>query len=322
MDIRSLFEKKRKYLEYFFENIDIEKTQSILQILLNCKNNIIFTGLGKSGFIANKIAMTMLSTGTKAIYLPVTDALHGDIGIVSQDDVFVVISKSGQTDELLEIIPYIKKRHAKVIAVVSNKKSEMIKIADEFIYLPVLKELCPYNLAPTTSTAVQLIFGDVLTVALMQKKNFSLKDYAINHPKGAIGKQITLKVEDLMKKEEDLPICKEEDLIKDVLHLLSTKNCGCLIAIDNNKAIKGIFTDGDLRRVIEKEGSGFLSIKIKDVMTKSPKVIIKDLLAIDAMKEMEEQKQITVIPVVENNKLIGLIRMHDIIQAGLSSLSL
>ncbi|MBN2479825.1 MAG: KpsF/GutQ family sugar-phosphate isomerase [Parachlamydiales bacterium] len=322
MDLKNLFNNKKKYLDFFFENVDVNQAQKILDILNNSKKNIIFTGVGKSGFIANKVAMTMLSTGTKAIYLPVTDALHGDIGIVCEGDIFIVFSKSGETDELMNLIPFVKKRKATVISVISNKNSRLEKISDEFIYLPLERELCPYNLAPTTSTCIQLIFGDILTVALMKKHNFSLNDYAINHPAGAIGKQITLKVEDLMIKDDNIPICRKDDLIKDVLHVLSSKKCGCLLVADENENLLGIFTDGDLRRIIDLDPMSFLNKKMHEIMAKEPIVIEKSDLAINAMKKMEEKKQITVIPVVEKRKVVGLIRMHDIVQAGLSSLSL
>lgn len=317
-----LFKKKRQYLNFFFDHLDLEKANQILEILYSCKNNIIFTGIGKSAIIANKIAMTMLSTGTKALFLPAIDALHGDIAVITKDDIFVVFSKSGETDELLNLVPYVKKRKAKIVAIVSNENSRLAKICDYYICLPLEKELCPYNLAPTTSTSIQLIFGDVLTVALMQKKNFSITQYALNHPAGAIGKQITLKVKDLMITSEALPICLEEDLIKDVLHILSSKKCGCLLIVDKKNKLKGIFTDGDLRRLIQ-DHSDFFNKRMKDIMIHSPISIDQDSLAIDAMKQMEAQKQITVMPVIgENQNLIGLIKMHDIIQSGLKSLLL
>jgi len=321
MNLIDLFEKQKKYLNFFFDNLNIEKANEILDLFTTCKNNIIFTGIGKSAIIAKKIAQTMLSTGTKAMFLSAVDALHGDIALISQEDIFVVLSKSGETKELIDLIFYVKKRKAKIVSFICNENSKIAKISDYFINLPLEKELCPYNLAPTTSTTLQLIFGDILTVALMQKnKNFSINDYAQNHPSGAIGLQINLKVEDLMIKEERLPICRENDIIKDVLPFLSSKKCGCLLIVDKKNNLKGIFTDGDLRRLLQKDNLDFINKKMKDIMTLSPVLIEKDLLAIDAMKLMEEKKQIFMIPVVENEKLIGLIRMHDIIQTGLKSL--
>ncbi|NGX63093.1 MAG: Arabinose 5-phosphate isomerase KdsD [Candidatus Anoxychlamydiales bacterium] len=320
MTLIKLFEKQKKYLDFFFDNLDIEKANQIFDFLSTCQNNIIFTGIGKSAIIAKKIAQTMLSTGTKAMFVSAVDALHGDIAIISKKDIFVVFSKSGETKELIDLIFYVKKRGAKVIAIVSNDKSKLAKISDYYINLPLEKELCPYNLAPTTSTTIQLIFGDILTVALMQKNNFSINEYALNHPSGAIGLQINLKVEDLMLKDDYLPICYENDLIKDVLHILSLKKCGCLLIVDKSDKLKGIFTDGDLRRLLNNQNLDFFNKKMKDIMTDSFIFIEKHSLAIDAMKKMEEKKQITTVPVLENDKLIGLIRMHDIIQTGLKSL--
>ena len=320
MDLKDLYSSQKEYIDFFFKNIDLNKTQKLLNLLINCKNNLIFTGVGKSAFIANKIAMTMLSSGTKAIFLPALDALHGDIGIVTKDDVVLFFSKSGQTEELLEMITFVKKRNAKTIAVVCNENSRLAKLSDEFILLPLKKELCPYNLIPTTSTTLQLIYGDILTVALMENKSFSLNDYAINHPKGAIGKKIFLKVEDLMIKNLDLPICREDDLIKETLSTLSSKKCGCLLIVDKEKKLKGIFTDGDLRRLIEKESEKFLFKKMKEIMVKDPIVINKDELVFDAMKIMQKTKNITALPVLENSKVIGLLHMHDIVKMGITSL--
>ncbi|MBI5346793.1 MAG: KpsF/GutQ family sugar-phosphate isomerase [Chlamydiae bacterium] len=315
--IKSLFDDTKKYLNYFFDSIDISKVEAIHKKLLSCKGTLIFTGIGKSGFIANKIAMTMLSTGTKALFLPPIDALHGDIGIVGKEDVFIFFSKSGSTDELVNLIPFVKKRGASVIAVVCNDNSKLAALSDLSIVLPTQKELCPFNLAPTTSTTVQLIFGDILTIALMKEKNFSLNEYAINHPAGAIGRQISLSVEDLMFKKDDLPLCKKQDFVMDVLHELSYKKCGCLLVVDDKNCLEGIFTDGDLRRAIQSKKDKLHLQKIEDLMTNKPKTITKEKLAIDALRIMQKDKQVTVLPVVEEDKIIGLIRMHDIIKAGL-----
>jgi arabinose-5-phosphate isomerase len=320
MDIQSLFDKKKEYLDYFFKNIDLKKTKKILNLLITCKNNLVFTGVGKSSFIAKKIANTMLSTGTKAIFLSAMDALHGDIAIVNENDIFLIFSKSGETNELINLIPFIKKRKALVILIVSKKNSSLEKLVDETIYLPLKKELCPFNLAPTTSTTTQLIFGDILTVYLMQYKNFSISNYAINHPSGYIGKQIYLKVDDLMIKENDLPICSLDKKIKDILHELSSKKCGCVLITDDQNNLKGIFTDGDLRRLIENKATSFLNEKIKNVMNKKYQSTTKNILAVDALKLMEDKKSITTLPVIENEKLVGLLRMHDIIKSGLKSL--
>ena len=320
--VKSLFQEQRSLIEHFFENIDLEKTAQILERFLNCTGTLIFTGVGKSGIIANKLAMTMLSTGTKALYLSSADALHGDMGIVQKDDIFIALSKSGETKELLDLIPYVRKKGAFLVTLVSNPESKLAKLADLAINLPLKRELCPFNLAPTTSTTLQLIFGDILAVALMQKKDFSLDEYALNHPSGSIGKKIILKVEDLMLKGSDLPLCSENDLLVDVLALLSSKRCGALLAVDQTGRLKGIFTDGDLRRAIEKDKKTFLEKKLKELMTENFKWISSSELAVKALEKMEEEPKrlVTILPVLDQHKKVqGLIRMHDILQAGLKA---
>ena len=318
--VASLFRTQKSYLDYFYEKIDIAKTEQILDELFRCKGTIIFTGVGKSGIIANKLAMTMLSTGTKAIYFSPTDALHGDLGIVSKDDILICLSNSGETKELISLVPFIKKKGAKLISIVSKPDCTLAMLGDFYIDLPVKKEICPFNLAPTTSTAVQLIFGDVLAVELMRRKKFSLDEYAANHPGGSIGKLITLKVEDLMLKGESIPFCKKDDLLIDVIAVLSEKRCGCLIVVDDSYHLLGIFTDGDLRRAIQADKEKFLYKKMESLMSKNPKWINEDDLAAMAMQEMERDKNklITILPVLERSgRVVGIIRMHDIIQEGL-----
>jgi arabinose-5-phosphate isomerase len=315
-----LFRQQRSYLDHFFDNIDLEMAQKILDAFFRCKGLIVFTGIGKSGIIAEKLAMTMISTGTKALYLPAVNALHGDIGIVSQDDIIVLISKSGETDELLQLIPYIRKKKASVVSFVSNAKSRLASAADYSISLPVEREICPFDLAPTTSAAIQLLFGDILAIALMKVKQFSLEDFAINHPSGLIGKKISLKVEDVMIKGDDLPLSNPNERLIDVLVELSNKRCGLLLVTDQDAKLQGIFTDGDLRRSLQKFGSGALEKKLYELMTPTPKSISKGILVWEAMQSMQENplRLITACPVLEEGKVIGLIRMHEIIQAGIS----
>ena len=319
--LKHLFSEQRRLINSFFEKIDIEKTQDILDKILSCKGFIILSGVGKSGIIAKKIAMTFLSTGTKALFLPPMDALHGDIGIINENDICILFSKSGETKELISLLPYIRKKSAFLISVVSSASSQLTKSSDLFISLPIEKELCPFNLAPTVSTSVQLLFGDVLAVALMEKKQFSLEQYAQNHPSGNIGKKLTVQVKDLMIKGEDLPLCFQEDRIISILSELSTKRCGSLLIVDKEKRLKGIFTDGDLRRAIEIYGPSFLHKTVGELMTLKPLVVKKTTLAWEAMKKMEEKpdRLITVLPVTEEEKVIGLIRMHDMVQVGIKS---
>lgn len=318
--LKDLFEEQRSYINYFFAHVDYKKAEEIFNTFLACKGLIVFTGIGKSGIIAEKIAMTLTSTGTKALFLPPINFLHGDIGIVSSDDIVVLVSKSGETEELLNLVPFIHRRKAKTIAFVSNSQSRLAKDCDMHMFLPVEKELCPFDLAPTTSTAIQLIFGDVLAVALMNAKGFSVSEYAHSHPSGALGKKMNLTVGDIMIKGDHVPICHIEDRLVDVLVELSNKKCGCLLVVDNQKNFLGIFTDGDLRRSLQAIGSKVLEHQMGSLMTVSAYWTDKETLAWDAMKVMQKdpKRWIMVLPVLEGRKVVGIIRMHDIIQSGLS----
>ncbi|MFA5250887.1 MAG: KpsF/GutQ family sugar-phosphate isomerase [Parachlamydiales bacterium] len=322
MAVEELFQKQRGLLDYFFKHLDLKKAELVFEHFFKCRGSLIFTGVGKSGIIANKLAMTMLSTGTKALYLSSADALHGDLGLVGREDIFICLSKSGETKELLDLVPSVRQKGAFLLSIVSNPLSSLAKVSDLFIDLPLQRELCPFNLAPTTSTALQLIFGDVLAVALMQKKAFSLDEYALNHPSGSIGKKLTLKVSDLMLKENDLPLVSLDLSVADALPILSAKRCGALLVVDEKRRLKGIFTDGDLRRALEQGRQGFLEKRLSDLMTRNFKSILADVLAVKALEKMEEdpQKPISVLPVVDQEqKVLGLVRLHDVLQAGLGA---
>jgi arabinose-5-phosphate isomerase len=289
--LKSLLEAKQDYLSHFFENLDIERTDKILQALIACKGTIFFTGIGKSALIGKKIAATIASTGTKSLYLSPIDALHGDIGLVSPDDIFILLSKSGETEELLNLIPHLQQRQAYLIAVASNPESRLVKACQLSINLPLKQELCPFDLAPTTSTTIQMIFGDLLAMAMMRAKKLTIEQYALNHPAGRIGKRASWKVQDLMLTGSAIPLCKSTDKVLSILVELSKKRCGCIL----------------------------ITSQVGQLMTKSPKAIAPDLLLWEAMKIMEgKQHQITVLPVVTaEHKLLGIVKLHDIVQAGL-----
>lgn len=318
--LKDLFAEQRQYLDFFFNTLDMEKAEKIFELCLQTKGMLVLAGIGKSGIVSEKIAMTLVSTGTKALYLPTTNFLHGDIGLVSQEDTMLLFSKSGETEELLNLLPFIKRRGAKVIAIVSSAQSRLANQSDLSICLPVEKELCPFDLAPTTSTEVQLLFGDVLAIALMKAKGFSLDAYGENHPSGNIGKKITTKVQDIMIQGNNVPLCSPEDRLGDVLVELSNKKCGCLIVVDKDKSFHGIFTDGDLRRSLQALGSQVLEKQIGEIMTRSATSIQQSERAWEAMKLMQKdpKKWIMMLPVLEDQKVVGIIRMHDIIHAGIS----
>lgn len=319
MPIQELFSNYQSELSSFFSLVNIKEAEAVFHAFRDCRGLLFFSGVGKSSFVAQKIASTMTATGTRASFISPSEAMHGDVGIVSPQDLFIGISKSGESDELLNLIPYVKKKGAKVVAFSSNAASRLVQNSDLKMILPDANEVCPLNISPTVSTISQIIVGDVLAMALMKHRQFSLDEYALNHPGGALGKRITLKVSDLMIREPNIPFCFEHDTLMGSLVELSDKKAGCLLVINEKKELLGIFTDGDLRRALQKHGSDVMSLKMKDLMTKSGRFIEPEVLAWDAMKMMEnKQSPIMVLPVVnQDKKVLGLLKLHDILQSGL-----
>lgn len=316
--LQDLFLQESISLKYFFEHLNLQSSEKILQAILQCEGIVFLTGIGKSGHVAKKIAVSMTSTGTRALYISPVDSLHGDIGLVTKEDLFIFISKSGESDELLNLIPFIRNKGASCIAIVSEQNSRLSKAADISIALPIDKELCPFDLAPTTSTSIQMIFGDVLTIALMRIKNFTIDQFATNHPGGKIGKRITLRVKDLMRAHDMIPSCYPENPLKDILAEQSNKQAGCIFIVDHQNTLVGIFTDGDLRRSLQKYGAKALDIPMKELMTKNPRFTRPETFAWDAMKYMEadQKRPITVLAVADDTqKLVGFIKLHDILQS-------
>lgn len=318
--LKELLRQEKEYLNYFFDHVDVKVSEQFVDILQACQGVMIFSGIGKSGLVAEKIAMTMTSTGSKALFISPTNALHGDIGIVSEKDIFIFLSKSGESEELLHLLPALRNRRVKILGIVSNAQSRLAKASDLFIELPLEKELCPFDMVPTTSGVIQLIFGDLLAIALMRLKNFSLEDYRLNHPAGRIGKRISLKVSDLMLTGSGIPLCKPHDKLVDSLVELSNKRCGCVLVVDDAQILQGIFTDGDLRRSLQRHGASSLHFNMEELMTKTARWIEPHNLAWDAMRQMEgdQKNAITVLPVLDSNKKVtGIIKLHDIVQSGL-----
>lgn len=316
--LKKLFQNQKSYINYFFDRLDLDKTEKILEAILACRGHLFFSGVGKSGIIATKLSVTFSSLGTKAFFLSPLDAMHGDLGRISKEDLFFFLSKSGYTKELVELVPHIKKRGATIISIVCVESSPLQIFSDLYISLPFKRELCPYNLAPTTSTSMQLIFGDVLAIALMQKKRINREVFAFNHPKGSIGKKLAIKILDIMRKEEKLPMCSKDQTLLQILPTLSQKGYGAILILDKEGYLEGIFTDGDLRRALEKNPTGAMNQMVFSYMTKNPKSIAPEVLAIDALERMEKEK-IMMLPVIDKGKVIGIIHMHDILGAGLKS---
>ena len=317
--LKELIAQQKRDATHFFETLDLTMMEQLIQIILNCSGTIFLTGVGKSGLIAKKIALTMVSTGTRAFYLSPTDALHGDLGMVNPQDIFILFSKSGESDELLHLIPALRNKEVFIVGVVCNPQSRLGAVCQIQVTLPFQRELCPFDMAPTTSTAFQLLFGDLLTVALMRHRNFSLDEYALNHPSGRLGKRMILKVKDVMLKGDRIPICHPEDSLGNILVELSNKRCGCILIVDEEQKLKGIFTDGDLRRTLQKVGNKVLDVKMQDVMTLNPAFIQPNELAWQALQRMEgnPQKRMMMLPVIDENAcLVGLIHLHDLLQSG------
>lgn len=319
MMIQRLLDKYREELTLFFDSVDVREFEKIFALCKDCKGLLIFSGIGKSALVAEKIAVTMTATGTRALFIPPIEAMHGDVGIISDQDIFIAISKSGETEELLNLLPYVRNKGAKIVAMTSNQKSRLAEAADLQLMLPFHQELCPFNMAPTISTACQTISGDVLSIALMESKNFSLDEYAMNHPAGTIGKRITVKVKNLMIEGALIPLCSPSDHLINVLVELSDKKAGCVLVADDNKKLLGIFTDGDLRRALQKFGPVVMSQSLSDLMTPSSRFTHPEVLAWDALKMMENPKSpITVLPVLdESHHVVGLLKLHDILLTGI-----
>ncbi len=317
--LKTLVEQSRQHLNAFHDQLDQAKAEELVELLNNTEGTLFWTGMGKSGIVAKKIASEMTSANIRALYLSPSDAPHGDIGILKPNDIFLILSKSGESDELLHLVPLLRNKGVKLVAVVCKPGTRLARACDFEMVLPLEKELCPFDLMPTTSATIQMIFGDFLTVALMEKRQFSLNDYKSNHPAGQIGRRMLIKVKDLMLQGEAVPHAGEHDLLIDSLVTLSKKQSGCLLVTDKESRLLGIFTDGDLRRSLEKHGPGCLQMRLGELMTKSPRSVEHHLLAFNAMELMESNQKspITVLPVLEGEKVVGLIRLHDIIQAGL-----
>ncbi|KAJ6920673.1 arabinose 5-phosphate isomerase [Populus alba x Populus x berolinensis] len=315
----NLFKSQQNHLNYFFQNLNLSQALSFTQTLLNCNGTIFFSGVGKSGFVANKISQTLISLGIRAGFLSPVDALHGDIGALSASDILVLFSKSGNTEELLRLVPCAKAKGAYLVSVTSVEGNALTAVCDMNVHLPLERELCPFDLAPVTSTAIQMVFGDTVAIALMGARNLSKEEYAANHPAGRIGKSLIFKVKDVMKKQNELPICKEGDLIMDQLVELTSKGCGCLLVIDEESHLIGTFTDGDLRRTLKASGEGIFKLTVGEMCNRNPRTIGPDAMAVEAMKKMESPPSpVQFLPVIkDDNILIGIVTLHGLVSAGL-----
>ena len=279
----------------------------------NAKGRIIITGMGKSGHIGKKIAASLASTGTPSFYVPPAEASHGDLGMITEDDVVVAISNSGESKELVDILNYCKRFGIKLIAITKNPESSLGKAGDIVLQLPNNGEACPLGLAPTSSTTATLVLGDILTAGLIERKGFTKADFNARHPGGKLG-SILQKVSDLMHTGAEMPILEENSDMQRVLLEMTSKRLGCVGFINSDGELTGMLTDGDLRRCLSPQ---ILQEKAINLMTKNPKTISKDVMASEAMKIMHDKK-ITNIFVLENQKPIGVIHIHDLLNNGVA----
>ena len=294
-----------------FINADFEKAVSVIA---DNKGRLVISGIGKSAVIAQKIVATLNSTGTPAMFMHAADAIHGDLGIVQQDDVVMIISKSGESPEIKVLVPLIKNFRNVLIGMVGSIDSYLAKQSDIILNTTVEQEACPNNLAPTTSTTAQLVMGDALAVALMEMKGFTSDDFAKFHPGGTLGKKLYLRVADLYVKNEK-PKLMQDASLKEIIFEISSKRLGATAIVDVGDKLLGIITDGDLRRMLEKKVS-LEKIKAAEIMTPSPKTINADKLAVDAL-DLMRKRAITQLVVTDNGKYLGFIHLHDLIREGL-----
>ncbi len=297
------------------QKINSDFAQAV-NLVYQCKGRAIVTGMGKSGVIARKIVATMNSTGTPALFLHPSDAVHGDLGMVRKEDVVICVSKSGDTEEVNQLIPMFKRIGVPVIAIVGNTSSRLARHSDVVLDIGVEEEACPYDLAPTSSTTAAMVMGDALAIALLEKRDFSEDDFARLHPGGNLGKRLLLKVEEMMVKGEGVPIVKKNTSLKDAILEMTSKRLGATCVVDGQNRLAGIITDGDLRRLLQRT-SKISDLAAEDVMTKTPKTIKQDVLAVLALDEMETFNITQLVIVDDERRPIGIVHLHDLVKAGL-----
>lgn len=296
-------------------NLDQSFLKSV-ELLLNCRGKVVVTGMGKSGHVAGKIAATLASTGTPAFFVHPAEALHGDLGMIDNKDVVLAISYSGESDELISILPVLKHKQVSIIAITGNLESSLAKFADYILNIKVSKEACPLNLAPTTTTTVSLVVGDALAISLLTLRGFKKEDFALSHPGGSLGRQLLTTVKDLMHSGDKLPVVMMDTSLQHVVIEISNKGLGFTAVVDAAGKLVGIITDGDLRRLLDHEVD-IIHTKAAEVMSKSPKTVSVDSLAVAAIELMEQYKITGFLVVDAFNSLVGAFNLHDLFKAKL-----
>jgi arabinose-5-phosphate isomerase len=293
-----------------------------VDLLYHCKGKVVVTGLGKSGLICRKISATLSSTGTPSLFLHAGDANHGDMGMINKGDVVLAISNSGETEEILKFVPIVKRLGVKLIAMTGNSASNLSTTADVFLNAGVKEEACPMGLSPTASTTAALALGDALAVVLLEKKGFKEDDFALRHPGGTLGRKLLLRVEDLMHRDDDLPLVVQKTPMKEAILVITSKRLGVTGVTDERGNLIGAITDGDLRRGLQAHGDALLSQTAGEVMSRRPRSVEKNALAVEALSMMERNipSPITSLFVVEkqgDTKPVGILHLHDLLKAGI-----
>ncbi|QNI00421.1 KpsF/GutQ family sugar-phosphate isomerase [Shewanella algae] len=312
---RRVIDIEKQALDNLYQFVDSPEFAQACELILNCSGKVIVMGMGKSGHIGNKISATLASTGTPAFFVHPGEASHGDLGVLSENDIVLAISNSGESSEILTLMPVIKRQGIPMISMTGKPESTMAKLAQLHLCIKVPEEACPLGLAPTSSTTATLVMGDALAVALLQAKGFTKDDFALSHPGGALGRKLLLKVSDVMHKGEELPLVTEDICITDALYEISKKGLGMTAVVNQQKQLVGIFTDGDLRRVID-AGVNLRTTKISDVMTRNCITSGDNILAAQALKVMDENDINGLIVINGANEPIGALNMLDMVKAG------
>jgi len=311
---KEIFEIEKEGLEEISKNLDYSFVNAV-ELILNTKGRVVVTGVGKSGIIGRKISATLSSTGTPSFFLHPVEALHGDLGMVTPEDILLAISYSGNTLEVCELASILKKRNLKIISFTGNLESQLAKLSNVVVNTKIPKEACSFNLAPTTSTTATLALGDALAICLFELKGLGSEDFRKNHPGGSLGERLKVKVKEIMLTNEKIPVVSEKTLLEDAIVEIDRKRLGCVLVTNSLGTLTGIITDGDLRRIFLKYKT-YSNLRVEEVMTKNPKVIEENRLASEAL-ELMEKYLITVLPVINyDQKLVGILHLHDILGKG------
>ena len=313
---KNVVEVESRAVSNLIDRID-DNFKKAVEILLSCRGRVIITGIGKSGIIANKIASTMTSTGTAAFFLHPAEGVHGDLGAVLKNDAVICISKSGHTEEILNMMPMFKRQGVPIISILGNVNSEIAKRSDVVLDVSIEEEACPFNLVPSSSTTAALVMGDALALTLFQQRGFSVEDFAMYHPGGNIGRNLLLKVDDVMRTGDDIPKVDENTELPQVILTITSKRLGATCVMNKDNVLCGIVTDGDLRRLIEQKHE-IWHLHAKDIMSKDPICIEYGSLAAKALNVMEKRSVNVLIVIDEKRNPVGMVHIHDLLKAGIA----